>query len=102
MHKNWSSVEDDWSVARYSNGQLINKEGKYDYPPYYNFKIDKEGLNYVIIREQTEHFVYSYNGDVYVACIPSWKPFYRYVVNITYLFALYLFISFLFIIQLSL
>ena len=95
MHDDWRFVEDDWSVVKYSNSMLIDKEGDFDYPTYYDFEIYKEGFNYVLIREQAEHFVYSYDGDVYVAGVPSWNPFYRYVVNLTYLFALYLVITFL-------
>lgn len=96
LNNSWSSVDDGWSVAHYFDETLVSKDGNYDYPPYYDFGVDRDGLNYVIIRGQAEHFVYSYGRDVYVACIPSWNPFYRYVVNITYLFALYLLISFLF------
>lgn len=95
LNENWILSEDDWSVVKYSNSRLVKREGSYDYPPYYDFKVNKEGLNYIVIREQAEHYVYSYDGDVYVTCIASWNPFYRYIVNFTYLFALYLVISFL-------
>ena len=96
LHENWSSRDDKWSVGKYSNSVLIKSVGQFDYPLYYDFEIDSDGLNYIMIRNQAEHFVYSYDGDVYIACVPSWRPFYRYVVNFTYLFALYLLISFVF------
>ena len=92
VNNSWH-IDDSWSIAKYTNSMLVTRNGEFDYPPYYNFDIDCEGLNYIRIREQSEHFVYSYDGDVYVASVPSWNPFYRYVVNFTYLFALYLALS---------
>lgn len=93
---NWQDfIDNGWSVARYSGTTLIEKEGDFNYPLYNHFKIDREGLNNIRIRERIEHFVYSYEGDVYLASLPTWSPFYLYVVNLTYLFALYLAISFL-------
>ncbi len=87
-------VDNGWSIARYSGTKLVAEEGDFSYPLYNHFKIDREGLNNIRIRERIEHFVYSYDGDVYVASLPTWSPFYLYVVNLTYLFALYLVISF--------
>ena len=93
---NWQDIIDaGWSVAKYSNSELIAKEGNFNYPLYCNFIIDREGLNNVRIREKIEHFVYNYDGCVYLASVSTWSPFFLYVVNLTYLFALYILISFL-------
>lgn len=93
---NWQDfIDNGWSLAKYSGTTLVAQEGDFSYPLYNHFKIDREGLNNIRIREQIEHFVYSYDGDVYLVSLPTWSPFYLYVVNLTYLFALYLAISFL-------
>ena len=94
---NWQDfIDEGWSVAKYSDSELITKEGDFKYPLYNHFRIDRKGLNNIRIREKIEHFIYSYDGDVYVASLPTWSPFYLYVVNLTYLFALYILLSFLY------
>ena len=93
---NWQDfIDAGWSIAKYTDSELVAKEGDFNYPLYCNFRIDREGLNNIRIREKIEHYVYSYDGSVYLASLPTWSPFFLYVVNLTYLFALYILMSFL-------
>ena len=93
---NWQDfIDAGWSIAKYTDSELVAKEGDFNYPLYCNFRIDREGLNNIRIREKIEHYVYSYDDSVYLASLPTWSPFFLYVVNLTYLFALYILMSFL-------
>lgn len=94
-HTDWDYDFEEWSIARYVGLEKVKSAGDtYDYPLFYDFNLDKEGLNYVKMRGGAEHFVYNYDDSVYIVSIPSWAPIYRYIVNLTYIFVVYLVLSF--------
>lgn len=95
-HTDWDYDFEEWSIARYVGLKKVKSAGDtYDYPLFYDFNIDKEGLNYVKMRGGAEHFVYNYDDSVYIVSIPSWAPIYRYIINLTYIFVAYLVLSFI-------
>ncbi len=94
-HSEWDYDFGEWSVAQYVDSKEIKSVGEtYNYPLFYDFKTEKEGLNCIRVRDGAEHFVYNYDNSVYIASIPSWSPIYRYIVNFTYIFAIYLVLTF--------
>jgi nitrogen fixation/metabolism regulation signal transduction histidine kinase len=95
-HSEWDYDFGEWSVAEYIDSKKVKSYGEsYDYPLFYEFRINREGLNYIRVRDGAEHFVYSYGNSVYIVSIPSWSSIYRFIVNFTYIFALYLVLTFI-------
>ena len=90
----WLEDDDNWTIAKYRDSELVRRAGPFEYPLFYDFGETQEGLNDVYISQQYEHYVYGFGEDVYVLGTPSWRPFYNYLVNFTYLFVLAFFISY--------
>ena len=96
FYDEWLEDDDNWTIAQYRNSELVRHAGPFEYPLFYDFGETPDGLNDVFISQQYEHYVYRFGEDVYVLGTPSWKPYYRYIVNFTYLFVLSLFLSYIF------
>ena len=95
FYDEWLEDDDNWTIAEYRNSKLVRHAGPFEYPMFYDFGETSEGLNDVFISQQYEHYVYVFGEDVYVLGTPSWRPFYNYLVNFTYLFVLSLFVSYI-------
>lgn len=94
-HDDWKHDTHEWTIAKYVDSELVKKSGYFDYPIYFDFDVDHDGLNYVTMRSQSEHYIYQYSEVIYVVSRQSWVPWFRYFVNFTYLFTFYLFIAFI-------
>ena len=90
FHNEWLEDDDNWTIAQYRDSELVRHVGPFEYPLFYEYDLSKmhDGLHGVFISQQYEHYVYSFGEDMYVLGTPSWQPFYRYLVNFTYLFVL--------------
>lgn len=95
-NKDWAVLPDVWSVAMYCDGELVKSVGSFRYSPYYPVTKDWDNGVYRKHSEDCEHYMFVEDENMIVVTQLSWSDFFCFVVNTTFIFFVYLALSFIF------